>query len=149
MNRYPDVCLQSLCSFGGLGPSKTKLKKLKQRIFVSFQTIPCSYDYANTVCHPPHTVIIVTNNTENRLKELKEHLLDRKHLQHIKDYSFTKYFIKKIKLKKNNNIPFIRIYNPNHIINFTIFHSCIDRIIKKELKTCFQKKKVSLFTKQP
>ena len=28
------------------GPSKTTLKEVKQRRFVSFQTIPCSYDYA-------------------------------------------------------------------------------------------------------
>ena len=45
MNRYPDACLQSLCRFGSLGPSKTILKELKQRRFVSFQTISCSYDY--------------------------------------------------------------------------------------------------------
>ena len=45
MNRYPNVCLQSLCRLGSLGPSKTTLKELKQRRFVSFQTIPCSYDY--------------------------------------------------------------------------------------------------------
>ena len=49
MNRYPDVCLQSLCRFGSLGSSKTTLKELKQRRFVSFQTIPCSYDYDYTL----------------------------------------------------------------------------------------------------
>ena len=48
MKRYPDVCLQSLCRFGSLGLSKTILKELKQRRFVSFQTIPCSNDYAST-----------------------------------------------------------------------------------------------------
>ena len=48
-----------------------------------------------TSYHPPHTennislslakrnVIIVTNNRESQLKELKEHLRDRKHPQHI------------------------------------------------------------------
>ena len=34
----------------------------------------------------------VTNNSDNGLKQLKEHSLDRKHPQHIKDYSFTKIF---------------------------------------------------------
>ena len=48
MKRYPDVCLQLLRRFGSLGPSKTTLKELRQRRFVSFQTIPCSYDYVQT-----------------------------------------------------------------------------------------------------
>ena len=51
-------------------------------------------------CHPPHpknnislslakrVISIVTNNKENRLKELKEYLLP----QHVIDYSFTKIF---------------------------------------------------------
>ena len=60
-----------------------------------------------TSYHSPHTknnislslakriVSVVTNNRENRLKELKEHLLDRKHPQHFIVYSFTKMFQQK------------------------------------------------------
>ena len=57
-----------------------------------------SFNYSTyTSWHPPHTknniplslaqriVSIVTNNRENWLKELKEHLLDRKHSQNIID----------------------------------------------------------------
>ena len=44
---------------------------------------------------------------------------------------------------------FIRTYNPKHNINFKNFHSCLDKIKNKELKTCFQKKKVLLSTRQP
>ena len=55
-----------------------------------------SFNYLTyTSCHPPHTnispslakriVSIVTNNKEKQLKELKEHLLDRKHPQHVID----------------------------------------------------------------
>ena len=57
-----------------------------------------SFNYVTyTSCHPPRTkynislslakriVSIVTNNRENRLKEIKEHLHDRKHPQHIID----------------------------------------------------------------
>ena len=55
-------------------------------------------------CHPPHTkniialllarriVRIVTDNTNNRLQELKGHLVKRKHTEKIIDYSFTKLF---------------------------------------------------------
>ena len=61
-----------------------------------------------TSCHPPHTnnkislslakfiVSIVTNNRENQLKELKEHLHDRKHPKHIIDYRLTKIFQPKL-----------------------------------------------------
>ena len=45
---------------------------------------------------------IETNNRENRLMELKEHLLDRKHPQHIKDYSFTKIFQPKFQTRSFN-----------------------------------------------
>ena len=57
-----------------------------------------------TSCHPPHTknniwlplakriASIVTDNRQDRLKELKEHLTDRNHPQHIIDYSFTEIF---------------------------------------------------------
>ena len=116
-----------------------------------------SFNYLTyTSCHPLHTknntslslakrlVSIVTNNRENRLKELKEHLLDRKHPQHIIPYpqhiSFIKIFQPKFQTENNDNVTFIRTYNPNNI-NFKKFHSYLDKIKNKELKTCFQKKK--------
>ena len=81
--------------------------------------------------------------------ELKEHLLDRKHPQYIIDYSFTKIFQPKFQTENNDSMTFIRTYNPKHNINFKNFHSCLDKIKNKELKTCFQKKKVLLSTRQP
>ena len=82
-------------------------------------------------------VSIVTKNTENRLKELKEHLLNRKHPQHIIDYSFTKVFQPKFQTENNDNITFTRTYNPKHNINLKKFHGCLERIKNKELKTNF------------
>ena len=114
-----------------------------------------------TSCHPPYTknnislslaksvVSIVTNNREKRLKELKGHLPDRKHPQHIIDYSFRKIFQRKFQTENNDSIWFIRTYNLKHNINFKKFHSCLDKIKNKELKTCFQRNKVLLSTKQP
>ena len=81
-------------------------------------------------------VSIVTNNRENQLKELKEHFLDRKHLQHIIEYSLN-----------NDSITFIRTYNRKHNINFKKFHSCLDKIKSKELKTCFIHYTTSKLTK--
>ena len=121
-----------------------------------------SFNYLTyTSCHPPHTknnislslakrvVIIVTGNRENQLKELKEHLLDRKHPQHIIGYSFTKMFQPKFQTENNDRITFIRTYNPKHNINSKKFNSILDKIKNKELKTCFQNKKVLLSARQP
>ena len=116
-----------------------------------------SFNYLTySSCHLLHTknnislslakrlISIVTNNRENRLKELKEHLLDRKHPQHIIPYpqhiSFIKIFQPKFQTENNDNVTFIRTYNPSNI-NFKKFHSYLDKIKNKELKTCFQKKK--------
>ena len=54
---------------------------------------------------------IVTDDKENRLGKLREHLFDSQHLRHVTDYSFTKIFqqfhilynTSKIK-KKNKNL---------------------------------------------
>ena len=91
-----------------------------------------------------HIVSIVTNIGGDRLKELKEHLLDRKHPQHIIDYSFTKIFQPKFQTENSNSITFIRTCNPNHNINLEKHHSCLDKFRNKELNTFFQKKKVLL-----
>ena len=86
-------------------------------------------------CHPQNTknkislslakrtVSIVNNNKENRLKELKEHLLDRKYPQHIIGYSFTEIYQPKFQTENNDNITFIRTYNANYNINLKKLHS--------------------------
>ena len=79
-------------------------------VFDVFHKPTNSFNYLTyTSCHPPHTknnillslaerlASIVTNNRKNRLKELKEHVFDRKQTQHIIDYSFTKIFQPKFK----------------------------------------------------
>ena len=60
-----------------------------------------------------------------------------------------KIFHPKFQTQNNDNITLIRIYNPNHNSNLKKFHSCLDGIKNKELKTCFQKIKVLLSTIQP
>ena len=81
-------------------------------------------------------VIIVTNNRENRLKELKEHLSDKK--QHIIHYSLTNIFQTKFQTESNDNITFVRIQNLSHNIYLKTFHSCLDRIKTNNLKAVFK-----------
>ena len=114
-----------------------------------------------TSCHPPHLknnislslakriVSIVINNRENLLKKLKEYFLDRKTPQHIMNYSFAKMFQPKFQTENSDNITFIRASSPNHNINLKIFHSCLDRIKFKKLKTYFKKEKMLLSNRQP
>ena len=92
-------------------------------------------------------VSMVTNNREKKMKELKEHVLDRKH--HILDYSFIKIFQPKFQTGNSDRITFIRTYKPNHNINLKKLYSSLDKIKNKELKICFQKKKVLLSTRPP
>ena len=54
-----------------------------------------------------------------------------------------KYFSQNL---NSDSITSIRTYNRNHSINLKKLHSCLDKIKNKELKTCFQKKKVLLST---
>ena len=58
-------------------------------------------------------------------------------------------FQPKFQTENNDSITFIRTYNPKHNINLKKFHSYLDRIKNKKLKTCFQKEKVLLSTRQP
>ena len=90
-------------------------------------------------------VSIVTNHGESRLKELQEHVLNKKDPQRIiihsiSYYSFIKIYHPKFQTE-NNNITFMKIYNLNHKINLKIFYSCRGKIKNKELTICIQKKK--------
>ena len=113
-----------------------------------------SFNYLTyTSCHPSHTknnislslvkriFSIVTNNRENQLKELKEHLLDRKHPQQIRDYSFTKIFQSKFQTENKDNITFVRTYNPNHNINWKKSIAVWIELKTKNSKPTFKRKK--------
>ena len=80
-------------------------------------------------------VSIVTNTRENQLKKPKEHLLHRKHPQHIIDHSFTNIFQPKSQTENNDSITFIRTYNPIHNINLKI------KLASKNFKLALKRKK--------
>ena len=91
-------------------------------------------------------VRIVTDNINNRLQELKGHLLKRKHPEEIIDYSFTKLFqSRKHKNNDKNVITFTRAYNPNHQFSFNKFKNSIKNTTNTELQKPFNdKEKYSL-----
>ena len=93
---------------------------------------------------------IVTDNTNNRLQELKGHLLKRKHPEKIIDYSFTKLFQpRKHKNNDKNVITFTRTYSPNHQFSFKKFNNCITNTTNSELQKAFNDKKILFTTRQP
>ena len=77
---------------------------------------------------------LITNNKENQLKELKEHVFDTQHPRHIVDDSFTKYFNQSFKLKVMITLLLLELHSLNHNFDFRNFHSCLDKIKNKELK---------------
>ena len=58
-------------------------------------------------------------------------------------------FQPKFQTENNDSITFIRTYNRKHNINLKKSNSCLHKIENKELKTCFQKKKILSSTIQP
>ena len=90
-------------------------------------------------------VQIVTDNINNRLQELKGHLLKRKHPVKIIDYSFTKLFQpRKHEENDKNVITFTRTYNPNYQFSFNKFNNCIKNTTNRKLQKAFNDKKYSL-----
>ena len=93
---------------------------------------------------------IVTDNTNNRLQELKGHLLKRKHPVKIIDYSFTKLFQpRKHENNDNNVITFTRTYDPNHQFSFSMFKNCNKNTTNRELQKAFNDEKILLTTRKP
>ena len=93
---------------------------------------------------------IVTDNKNNRLEELKGHLLKRKHPKRIIDYSFTKLFQPgKHENNDKNIITFTRTYNPIHQLSFNKFENCIKNTTDRELQKAFNDIKILLTTQQP
>ena len=90
-------------------------------------------------------VRIVSDSKNNRLQELKDYLLNRKHPEKIVDYSFVK-FIQPRKYESNdeNIITFTRTYNPNCQFSFNKFKNCIRDTANRELEKAFNDKKYSL-----
>ena len=81
---------------------------------------------------------IVTDNTNNRLQELKGHLLKRKHPEKIIDYSFIKLFQPgKQETNDKNDITFTRTYNSNHQFSFNKFKNIIKKTTNRELQKAF------------
>ena len=93
---------------------------------------------------------IVTDNKNNRLEELKGHLLKRKHPERIIDYSFTKLFQPwKHENNDKNIITFTRTYKPIHQFSFNKFENCIKNTTNTELQKAFNDIKILLTTRQP
>ena len=93
---------------------------------------------------------IVTDNKIDRLQELKDHLLKRKHPEKIIYYSFIKFFQpRKHENNDKNVITFTRTYNPNHEFSFNKFKSCIENTRNRESQKAFNGKKILFTTRKP
>ena len=120
-----------------------------------------SFSYLHyTSCHPKHTknnisfslakriIQIVTINREERLNELKDHLVTQGHPLSIINYNYTKLFQPKLQPKNLEPITFVTTYNPNHRFNRHKFQNCLKHHQNKELKKAFTNKTPLLTTRQ-
>ena len=95
-------------------------------------------------------IIIVTDNRDYRLEELRQNLLKRNHTEEIINYSFTKSVQSKNNKEENKEIiTCTRKYNRNHNSNYNRFNNCLNNINNREFRETFSNKKVLLTTRQP
>ena len=66
---------------------------------------------------------IITDNKNNPAQEIKDHLLKRKHLEKITDYSLTKIFKPRKSKVMTKSYYLLWYLNPNHHFSFDIFEN--------------------------
>lgn len=112
-------------------------------------------------CHPSHTknniaislakriIRIVSDNTEKRLAELKEHLENRGHPSRVIEYAYTKVFQPKYEDNEKEVVSFIHTHNPNHQFNVHKIKHCIYNLQGQKMKKTFENCKIITATRQP
>ena len=115
-------------------------------------------------CHPKHTrnnialslarrivklVSISSERKEERIEELKSHLIRRDFPESVIDETLLKTYSPSPASKITDPIVFNHVYNPNHQINTNRITNCLEGIQQFPMKQAFQKKKPLVTTRQP
>lgn len=121
-----------------------------------------SFNYLKySSCHPRHTknnislslgrriVKIVSENRENRLEELKTHLIACNHPLCVIEDSFSKLYQPSTKSHITESIVFNRTYNPNQGVNLHKIRNCLQNVKHAEIKKAFNNKTPLCTTRQP
>ena len=119
-----------------------------------------SFNYLNySSSHPRHTrdnialslakriVRIVDINREQRLGELKTHLMLQDHPSSVIDYAFTKVFQPR-KAVKEDLLIFTYTHNPSHQFNYKVFTSLLDNLKSRSMKKAFGGTNIVMGTRQ-
>lgn len=112
-------------------------------------------------CHPRHTrenlagalsrriIQIVSENRDNRLSELSNHLKIRGYPSSVINDSFSKVMSPQREPRQGVPITFIHTFNPNHVIDLREFREALRNVHNSRMKKAFDKKWVLCSTKQP
>ena len=112
-------------------------------------------------CHPRHTInnlagslarriiSIVTENRDQRLEELAEHMCDRGHPMSNVVQSISSAMTPHSMPHPGEPIVFTRTHSPRLVINEKLFRESISNLQGQEMKKAFRKKWVLLSTRQP
>ena len=94
-------------------------------------------------------VSISSERKEQRIDELKLHLIRRDFPESVIEETLSKTYSPAQASKIQNPIVFNHVYNPNHQINTNRIINCLEGIQQVSLKQAFQKKKPLVTTRQP
>ena len=116
-----------------------------------------------TSCHPKHTINnialslgkricrIVSSTTvrEERLEELKVHLMARDHPEGKIDMAMSKIFQPSQKDPDKDKVMMIQTHNPRHSYNISLIKKCIKKSRHPKVLKAFGKTEVMITTRQP
>ena len=122
-----------------------------------------SYNYLNyKSCHPTHTkdnialslakriVQIVSHDRDQRLDELKEHLILRGHPEKTINFTFSKLMQpKKNRTPTEEVIVFTKTFNPSHCFNSKVISEILNDIRSDSVRKAFENCSIVMGTRQP
>ena len=133
----------------------------RQVIFDVFHKPTNSFGYLKySSCHPPHTinnialslakriVRIVSNNSENRIEEMKNHLMQRDHPEEVIDNALAKLYSPSQKDSTKEKLVYISTFNPHHSVNRDLVRNCVKRSRHHKIRTVFGNTDIIMAYKQ-
>ena len=112
-------------------------------------------------CHPPHTiknialslgkriVRIVSDNIDERLEEMKNHLIQRDHPKAVVEKALAKLYQPKQRVESDEKIVFVSTYNPQLSYNRKIIKETFHRSKHYKIKSTFGETSIIQAYKQP
>ena len=112
-------------------------------------------------CHPPHTinnialslakriVRIVSHNSEQRIEEMKNHLMQRDHPEDVINTALSRLYAPSQRDGTKEKIVYISTFNPHHSVNRDLVRNCVKRTRHHKIRQVFGDTDIIMAYKQP